>query len=105
MMRLLLESEGAKVDTAISGAEALRLMENRDFDVILSDVGMPEMDGYGLIRQLRQGTRNAEIPAIALTGFGRIEDTKRAFAAGFTAHVKKPVEFDELIETVRSVVK
>ncbi len=105
MMRILLEAEGATVETALSGAEALRLAAAADFDVLLSDVAMPEMDGYDLIREWRKGTRNTGIPAIALTGFGRPEDSKRAFAAGFTAHIKKPIEFDELIQTVRAVLK
>jgi two-component system CheB/CheR fusion protein len=105
MMRTLLQMEGATVTTATSAAAALRLTEAADFDLLLSDVAMPVMDGYQLIQELRKRSRNAGIPAIALTGFSRTEDIQRAFAAGFSAYLKKPIEFDALIQTVRATVK
>ena len=98
MMRQLLESEGAEVTTAESGAEALRIAEDKDFDLILSDISMPDMNGYQLLRELRTRERTANVPAIALTGFGQAEDEERARAAGFSAQLTKPIDFNELIQ-------
>lgn len=105
LMRTLLEMEAAVVTAAVSAQEAMRLAADQDFDLILSDVAMPEMDGYMLVRELRAMSRNAGVPVIALTGFGRPEDSERAIAAGFSAHLSKPVEFEELLLTVNSILK
>ena len=72
-------------------------------DVIVSDVGMPEADGYDLIRQVRARHSPKEIPAIALTAFARPEDRKRALLAGFQSHVAKPVDPAELVAAVASL--
>ena len=89
----LLEHEGARVTPAKSGAEALALAETEDFDLVISDVGMPGMDGYQMIAEMRKRPRTAGVPAIALTGHGRTADIERALASGFNAHVGKPVDF------------
>lgn len=89
----LLEHEGAVVTLAAGGAEALRLAETGDFDLLISDVGMPQMDGYEMMTELRARPRASALPAIALTGYGRAQDVQRALAAGFDAHVDKPVDF------------
>jgi two-component system, chemotaxis family, CheB/CheR fusion protein len=89
VMKTMLELAAAQVTTASSGAEALQLADNADFDLILSDVSMPEMDGYELLRELRKRPRTSRVPAIALTGFGRSEDITRARAAGFNSHLTK----------------
>ena len=102
VMRYLLEMEGAQGKTATRGVEALQMAENMDFDLILSDISMPEMDGYELLRELRKLPRAAHMPAIALTGFGRSEDVDQARAAGFCTHLTKPIVFDQLIEAVQS---
>jgi signal transduction histidine kinase/CheY-like chemotaxis protein len=101
MLAQLLTIEGADVATAGSGAEALSLAAEASFDVILSDISMPEMDGYELLQALRARPRTAAIPAIAITGFGQDEDAERARAAGFAAHLTKPVQVSRLIEEVR----
>ena len=105
MMRFLLEMEGAQVTTATSGAEALRQTAKADFDLIISDISMPGMDGYELIERLRLEARTADVPAIALTGFGRPEDAERAHQAGFTTHLTKPLNFGQLLNIARITLK
>ena|GEM_PF-526206 len=101
MLRLLLEGEGAIAETALSGDDALKKAETWPMDLIISDISMPEMDGYELLKELRRQSRYAEIPAIALTGFGRQEDVERARQAGFTTHLTKPLDFDHLVRLAR----
>src|SRR3546814_4029251 len=70
MLTTLCEMEGATVVNAGDGAQALEKLESGDFDVLVSDLGMPVMDGYTLLAKVRGGTHNTDIPAIALTGYG-----------------------------------
>jgi PAS domain S-box-containing protein len=104
IQRLLLECD-AEVTTAASASEALALMEREQPDVLVSDIGMPEVDGYELLRRVRAlaHDRGRKIPAIALTAFARSEDRTKALRAGFQVHVSKPVEPSELVATVASV--
>ncbi len=98
----LLQIEGATVTTATSGEEALASVADAGavFDLIISDVGMPGMDGYQLASRLRQLESTCTLPLIALTGFGQGSDTKRVLAAGFDAHLTKPVSLDRLLRTI-----
>ena len=102
LVHRLLSDCGATVTGAASAAEALAATHNQRPDILISDIGMPEIDGYQLLRSLRT---NSEIrfPAIALTAFARPEDRTRALLAGYVAHVPKPVEAAELIATVAAV--
>ena len=100
----LLEHEGARVTPASSGAEALELAETEDFDLVISDVGMPGMDGYQMMAEMRKRPRTAGLPAIALTGHGRTQDIERALQSGFDAHVGKPVDFARMRATMASVL-
>lgn len=93
---MLLQLNEAQVWTAVNGARALQLIKDRDFDLLLSDIGMPDMDGYALITAIRKGSRNQRVLAIAVTGYGRQNDIDRAVAAGFDAHVSKPISVDAL---------
>ena len=98
MLGDLLSGYGAEVTLADSGARALEWLGCGRFDLLLSDIGMPEMDGYALMREVRRreaGT-GARIAAVALTAYGRAEDRVRALAAGYQNHVTKPVEPEEL---------
>lgn len=103
--RILLESK-AEVLTAGSAAEALPILQAQKPDVLLSDIGMPHVDGYDFLRQVRSMNveRGGRIPAIALTAFARSEDRTRALMSGYQVHVAKPVEPGELVATVASVV-
>lgn len=103
LVERLLGTWGAQVTTAASGLLALDLLQTTPFDVLLSDVGMAEMDGYELIRRVRgaAGTPNGKIRAVALTAFVREEDKRAARAAGFDEHVSKPVDPGELVRVVK----
>jgi len=103
MVRRLLCACDADVTTATSSAEALESAEHHEFDMIVSDIGMPEMDGYELVSELRR--RGIRAPAAALTAFAGAEDRKLALSAGFQAFVAKPVEPAELIATLASLVR
>jgi PAS domain S-box-containing protein len=103
LMRFMLQLEGATVSTATSAAEALHVAETQDFDLIFSDISMPEMDGYELIEELRKRPRTASVPVVALTGFGRVEDAEQAAAAGFKKHLTKPILLDDLLRVTREV--
>jgi PAS domain S-box-containing protein len=101
----LLQASGASVVSAGSGAEALALSELDRPDILISDIGMPGMDGYELLRRMREGgdPKAVRIPAVALTAFARSEDRTRALLAGFLVHVAKPVQPSELVATVASI--
>jgi CheY-like chemotaxis protein len=105
LLTLMLELAGAKVVPAASVREALAAFETTRPDVIVSDIAMPGQDGYALIRHVRALEREhgSATPAIALTGFVRPEDRARMLAAGFQAHLRKPVDPDELVAVVASL--
>jgi DNA-binding response OmpR family regulator len=92
-----LRQAGAEVRTALSVADAFSALHGWRADIVVSDIAMPEEDGFTLIRRLRaEGTRE-RIPAIALIAFGSAEDRIRLLAAGFDWHVPKPVDPAELV--------
>ncbi|SFH28861.1 PAS domain S-box-containing protein [Nitrosospira sp. Nsp14] len=97
----------AEVLCAASAAEALEILKNQTPDLIVSDIGMPEKDGYQLIREVRNlgAARGGNIPAIALTAFARPEDRMKAMIAGYQTHLPKPVEAHELIATIRTLTR
>ncbi len=105
LVALVLRSSGADVTTVSNAPSALAAIIERRYTVVVSDVGMPEVDGYGLIRRIRSlgAGENATIPAIALTAYAREEDRRLALEAGFDAHVAKPVEPRELVRLVASL--
>jgi PAS domain S-box-containing protein len=103
MLKRLFEMDGADVVTAKGGAEALEILADQTFDVILSDISMPGMDGFELLSRLRRIPGREDIPVLALTGFGRAEDVKRAETEGFFSHVTKPIDVTELVEILGSL--
>ncbi len=103
MLKRLLEMEGALVATARGGDEALQIARDREFDVVLSDISMPRMDGFEFVRRLREIEKHAHVPVLALTGFGRQEDVAHAKAQGFVSHVTKPIDISDLIERIRQL--
>jgi two-component system, chemotaxis family, CheB/CheR fusion protein len=100
----LLQSEGAEVTTADGGARAIELAEQTPFDVIVSDIGMPEIDGHKMMAIIRQQGANRDTPSIALTGYGTLRDVEKAMAAGFTLHLRKPIDLQALIDAVSQAV-
>ena len=107
LVKRILEDCRASVTTAGSAAEAERLVRHSRFDVLVSDIGMPEEDGHMLMRKLRSlgPEHGGDIPAIALSAYARAEDRVQAVRAGFQMHLAKPVEPAELIAVVASVGK
>ena len=106
LIKRLLEDRGASVTTKASSAEALHSMEAERFDVLISDIGMPDEDGYTFIRRVRglKAEQGSTVPAVALTAYARSEDRMKAVLAGFQMHVTKPVEPAELLTMVASLV-
>ena len=106
LVRTLLESCRARVATAGSVREAVQLFEADRPDLVVSDIGMPEEDGYALVRTIRARSPEAggEVPVVALTAYARSEDRTRALRAGFSNHVAKPVEPSELLAVITSLV-
>jgi PAS domain S-box-containing protein len=97
-----LTAHGAKVRGATSAAQALDFLRAEEFDLLISDIGMADTDGYNLIRQVRTQEPDGEhIPAIALTAYARVQDRIRALSAGYNTHVAKPVEIKELVTVVK----
>ncbi|HVT27524.1 MAG TPA: PAS domain S-box protein [Lacipirellulaceae bacterium] len=96
----------AEVITAANVNEAMSLLKKHRPNVLISDIGMPEIDGYQFLRQVRQlpPDEGGRTPAIALTAFARSEDRTRAMMAGFQVHVAKPIEPQELLATVGSLI-
>jgi two-component system CheB/CheR fusion protein len=103
MLDDLLRSEGAEIETAGSGQEALARCAASRYDVILSDVGMPGLDGYQTISAIRAQSLNRHTPAIALSGYGSRDALEQARSAGFDLHLRKPVDLDSLVSAVRQV--
>jgi signal transduction histidine kinase/CheY-like chemotaxis protein len=102
MVQTLLSSCGAEVRVAASASQALAILDRWRPDVLLSDIGMPEEDGFALIHQVRERPpeRGGEVAAIALTAYARVEDRIRILAAGFQMHATKPVDPIELATIV-----
>jgi signal transduction histidine kinase len=105
LIAAVLSQCGAKVKSVGSAAEALVTLQGWMADLIVSDIGMPEEDGYSLIRKVRQlGSHYSQIPAIALTAYAGIEDQTRVLSAGFQLHIAKPVVPDELITKIANII-
>ncbi len=106
LVATVLRAKGAEVTTAPNAKRALELLALSMPTVLISDIAMPELDGYELIRCVRAlDPAGSKLPAIALTAYARQEDRRRALEAGFQTHVAKPVEPNELLRVVASVVQ
>lgn len=100
-----LAQHGAKVTGVTTADEALKALDENTFDLLISDIGMPRVDGYELMRRIRQqevGT-DKRLPAVALTAYARVQDRMQAIMAGYSTHVAKPVEANELVTVVASL--
>ena len=103
VLQRVLQSRGATVSVAESSATGITFLRQHLCDVIVSDIGMPDQDGYSFLQRVRALPGRAEIPAIALTAFARSEDRIRAMLAGFQLHMAKPVEPLEFIAMVAAL--
>jgi CheY-like chemotaxis protein len=98
---------GAEVSVNSSAEDALRALSEWNPDVLISDIGMPVVDGYEFIRQVRSlpSDSGGTIPAVALTAYARFEDRLKALKAGYEMHVPKPVELSELVTVILSLLR
>ncbi|HET7730038.1 MAG TPA: CHASE domain-containing protein [Usitatibacter sp.] len=106
LARDLLRAQGADVRAASSARQALEAIAQEPPDVLLSDIGMPEMDGYALLRRVRalRPEQGGAVPAAAITAYARDSDREAALAAGFDRHIAKPLRGDELARVVAALV-
>lgn len=106
LIAFLLEQHGARVTQANSASEALSSLGQAKFHLLISDIGMPDIDGYTLIRQIRKQSpdRGGEIPAIALTAYAGEGDRQQALAAGFQQHISKPIEPEVLMQAILNIL-
>ncbi len=102
MMRMVLTAEGHAVEMAGDVAMGLELADQHTFDLLLSDLGLPDASGHDLLRQLRQ--RGYKFPGIALSGYGQEEDIRRSHEAGFAAHLTKPASREARVEAIASIM-
>ena len=104
VFKSLLEMSGAAVFEAGGALDGLAVLEQQDIDLVISDVSMPEIDGYEFLRRVRAMPKYATLPAIALSGMRRDTDIDRARGAGFSAHLGKPVSIERLHEIVNDLL-
>ncbi|MDX2099325.1 MAG: ATP-binding protein, partial [Leptolyngbyaceae cyanobacterium bins.59] len=102
LVKIVLEGEGASVEVATSAMAALRTLAQSQFDLLISDIGMPEMNGYTFIRQVRSFLPqiNRSIPAIALTAYAGETNQRQILAAGFQTHLEKPIDPQHLLDAI-----
>jgi CheY-like chemotaxis protein len=103
LLRAVTAEHGASVRVAESLAEALAMLAELEFDVLVSDIGMPDGTGYELVQRMHENAHAAgrtPVPAVALTAFASGEDRERALAAGFQHYAAKPIEPEPLVETI-----
>ena len=106
VLHAVLEQAGAEVTTVASASEALASIDQARPDVLVSDIGLPEEDGYALVRQLRmrREEKGGRTPAIAVTAYAAVADRERAAASGYDRHLSKPVDARELIRAIESLI-
>jgi signal transduction histidine kinase/ActR/RegA family two-component response regulator len=105
LIAFILEQEGADVTTATSATEALEILSQSTFELLISDIGMPEIDGYELMRQIRSMPSVAAIRAIALTAYAGGSDRQQAREAGFQEHIAKPLDVNTLVNKAIELMK
>jgi len=106
LLSVMLKQHGAEVTSASSAADAYRLFNEKLPDVLISDIGMPEQDGYELMRRIRKlpVEKGGLIPALALTGYATRKDHDLSLSAGYHRHIAKPIEQGELVAAIASLV-
>ena len=104
LLRLILVAEGYATREARDGRECVAEARREAPDIILIDLSMPHLDGWGALRELRSDERTRSIPCVALTAFAGEQDRQRALEAGFDAYLSKPYRAKELLELVRDML-
>ncbi|HEX8773442.1 MAG TPA: ATP-binding protein [Pyrinomonadaceae bacterium] len=105
MLQVVFELRGYEVTICQTPTEALRVAASMWFDIVISDIGMPDMDGYELLRRLRELPHLRDVPAVALTGYASKADSEAAESAGFSAHITKPIDPTELATRIDQLLK
>jgi len=105
MLRTMLELHGHEVRVASTGVEGIAEARRWRADVVLLDVGLPDLDGYEVARRLHAERETAHAKLVAITGYGQAEDEQRAYRAGIDVHVTKPVEPQELLRILAEVTR
>lgn len=105
VLRHLLEIEGLDAVEANDATDAWAQLQAQRFDALVTDIAMPEFDGYALLARVRADPHLQQLPVIAFTGAGRAVDAKRTREAGFDAHLSKPLQLDDLLRTLRAVLR
>ena len=105
LFKTTLESQGARVRPAATAAEALAIADEWRPRLLVTDLGLPGIDGYALLRAIRAKTAHRNLAAVAVTAYARPDDRARVLAAGFDAHVSKPVDPAELVRTLAAVLQ
>jgi two-component system, chemotaxis family, CheB/CheR fusion protein len=100
MLAVVLTHAGYSVVTAASAPAALNAARERHFDVVISDIGMPEMNGYQLAREMRLLPGYETVPMVAVTGYSMFDDRERSTNAGFNAHMTKPIDPRALLDLI-----
>jgi len=103
MLAVVLSHAGYSVVTAASAPAALKAARERHFDVIISDIGMPEMNGYQLAREVRLLPGYESVPMVAVTGYSMFDDQERSTKAGFNAHMTKPIDPRALLDLIEQL--
>lgn len=103
MLSVLLRHAGYDVVTADSASAAIAAARQHQFDVIISDIGMPEMNGYEMARILRSQPGYETVPMVAVTGYSMFDDRERSLNAGFNAHLTKPIEPRALLDLIEQL--
>ena len=103
MLAVVLTHAGYLVVTAASAPAALQAASERQFDVVISDIGMPEMNGYQLARALREMPDYETVPMVAVTGYSMFDDKERSKKAGFNAHMTKPIDPRALLDLIEQL--
>ena len=104
ILTIVLEGEGANVISATSATAALEVFERTTPDVIVSDIGMPDIDGYILIEEIRKLPQARGISAIALTAYGAEIDVRQSLNSGYQRHLAKPIDIPRLIATITELL-
>ena len=101
-MKMMLERRGYDISVAHSAEQAIKKAEQEEFDLLISDIGLPDRSGYELMRELRE---SKGLRGIALSGFGMENDVSKARDAGFSEHLTKPINFERLEAAIRDLLE
>jgi CheY-like chemotaxis protein len=104
LLRELLEGRGCEVEEACDGEQALEMLERTRPDILLLDLGMPKLDGFGVVRKIRENAQLADLPVLAVTAFAMRGDREKVLDAGFDGYLSKPINAISLAEEIERLL-